>query len=39
LPALGKELQELTEDARVSPLADVFLNAMEFYLSDRWVRF
>ncbi len=39
LDSLRKEMQALTQGTTVSPLAGLYLNAMVFYLSDRWVRF
>jgi GR25 family glycosyltransferase involved in LPS biosynthesis len=39
LAALNAEMQELVEGATLSPLADLYLKALRFKLSDRWVPF
>ena len=39
LPALLAEMQSLTADAKISPLAMLFVNAEAFVLSDQWVKF
>ena len=37
--ALSVEMEELTRSAKVSPLANLFLSAERFMLSDQWVPF